>query len=487
MSFLILALTLTNAQASGFINTVSSKKIMVVFTESSEYTAYAESLIKEMLQKKGCKLVDPEMVEKVKKHKYLWEAINNDAIAMAKIMTDMTEFDAEILIKGTLIVESHQRFATQYEGSASLSMRFLDTKTGRELFSVQSDPLGSTENPMPVESSPLAAKQVAIKKVIENAALRLGLTSSEDVYGKATFSPKFYKTLHSNDRIKKVVFSPDSKDIAIISDYSVSIVEIHSGRQTVRYEVADEITSISFNKHGELIAIGTDSRHVYIYERKSNLLRKKYSGHGSSVTSLVFSNEGSLLAAGFKDGHIELIDVSRGEKAGHLSGHSKSVHSLAFTPNDRFLVSFSEDLLTKFWDVNVKRETRSFKEPMDRLFFACLSVDGSLMGLNTKDIAIDLLRNRRTDNRFLIIRNTSTGEEVRRFNLSKDISAIAFYLNKRYIASASEDNTVRIWDINTGAEITVLSLERPAVSLDFSNDGKMLVYAYDTTVTVVRL
>ena len=109
------------------------------------------------------------------------------------------------------------------------------------------------------------------------------------------------------------------------------------------------------------------------------------------------------------------------------------------------------------------------------------------MALNAKIIEIDLSRNRRTDKRYLVIRNTSTGEEVRRFNLPKDISAIAFYPNKRYIASASEDNTIRLWDINTGAEISVLRLESSAVSLDFSSDGKFLAYAAESVVTIIKL
>ena len=42
-------------------------------------------------------------------------------------------------------------------------------------------------------------------------------------------------------------------------------------------------------------------------------------------------------------------------------------------------------------------------------------------------------------------------------------------------------------DINTGAEVSVLSLKKPAVSLDFSNDGKMLVYAVDNVVNIDTL
>jgi len=463
----------------------SNKKIMLAFTEANnEYAEYSGSIIKEKLQKMGYEVIDPDMLERVKKDQWLRAVINNDTETMIQITTG---FGSDILIRCQLKVESHPRFTAQWEGSASLNITVIDAKTAKELTSTHSDPLGSTQNPMPVEESALVAKQVAVKKATENVALKLGLLSSEDIYGSVTFSPKFYKTIQSNNNVARVLFTPDSRNIAIIGDYSVDIVDVHSGRHVAKYEVPDSITSVGFSRDGELIAIGIDGNSVYIYERKTNLLRKKYSGDCSVVVSLVFNNDSSFLAAGFKDGHIELVDVKQGERIGSLSAHSKRVHSLAFTPNDRFLISFGEDLLTKFWDVNVKRETRSFKEPMDRLFSACLSVDGSLMGLNTKDIHIDLLRNRRIDKRFLVIRNTSTGEETKRFEISKDILAIAFHHNKRYIASASEDNTIRIWDINTGAEISVLSLEKPAVSLDFSNDGKMLVYTSGNIITILRL
>ena len=468
-----------------FKDAVGAKKIMVIITGVNEYAEYAENIIKEKLRETGYKLIDPEMMEKVKKDQLLWEAIkNNNATAMAKISTD---FGADIVMRGNLTVESHPRFATQWEGSASINVKVIDTKTAEELLSTYSDPLGSTEYPMPVEESALVAKQMASKKVVENVVLKLGLTLTEDVAGTTTIAPKSYKSFPAKARIRKVTFTPDSKAVAVISKHAVEVFEVGNARKIAQYDAADDITSFSFSKNEEFLALGEDSRLVSIYERRNNKLKHKYRGKGSSVSSVTFNNESSLLAVGFKDGHIEVVDVQKGEMVGNLSGHTKKVHSLAFTPNDKLLVSISDDLLTKFWDINVKRETRSFKEPMDRLFLANLCMDGSLIALNAKEIDVDLLRNRRTDKRFLVVRRTSTGEEIRRFQLPKDILAIAFYPNKRYVASASEDDTLRIWDINTGAEVSVLSLKKPAVSLDFSSDGKMLVYAVDNVVNVDKL
>ena len=485
LTFSLLLMPGNGFPAAKFKDAVGAKKIMVIITGVNEYAEYAENIIKEKLRETGYKMIDPEMMEKVKKDQLLWEAIkNNNASAMAKISTD---FGADIVMRGNLTVESHPRFATQWEGSASINIKVIDTKTAEEILSTYSDPLGSTEYPMPVEESALVAKQLASKKVVENVVLKLGLTLTEDVAGTTTIAPKSYKTFPANARVRKVAFTPDSKAIAVIGKNAVEVFEVGNVRKIAQYDAADDITSFSFSKNEEFLALGQDSRSVSIYERRNHQLKHKYRGKGSSVSSVAFNNESSLLAVGFKDGHIEVVDVQKGEMVGNLSGHTKKVHSLAFAPNDKLLVSFSEDLLTKFWDINVKRETRSFKEPMDRLFLANLCMDGSLIALNAKEIDIDLLRNRRTDKRFLVVRRTSTGEEIRRFQLPKDILAIAFYPNKRYVASASEDDTLRIWDINTGAEVSVLSLKKPAVSLDFSNDGKMLVYAVDNVVNIDRL
>jgi len=135
--------------AAKFKDAVGAKKIMVIITGVNEYAEYAENIIKEKLRETGYKLIDPEMIERVKKDQLLWEAIkNNNATAMAKISTDL---GADIVMRGNLTVESHPRFSTQWEGSASINVKVIDTKTAEELLSTYSDPLGSTEYPMPVE------------------------------------------------------------------------------------------------------------------------------------------------------------------------------------------------------------------------------------------------------------------------------------------------------------------------------------------------
>ena len=253
----------------------TNKKIMLAFTGvNDEYTEYAGSIIKEKLQGMGHEIIDPDTLEKVNKERWLKAVINDDTDTMMQIMTG---FGADILIRCKLTVESHPRFTAQWESSASLSVTVIDTKTAKELLSTSGDPLGSTGNPMPVEESALVAKQIAVKKATESVALKLGLSSSEDVYGLTTFSLK--NTDFSNRQEgKNTVFSPDSRIIAVVSESIVELMDVQSNNQVAALEAPGDITAVVFSKDGNLIAIGTDSSSVYVYNRKDNRLKSKYPG-----------------------------------------------------------------------------------------------------------------------------------------------------------------------------------------------------------------
>ena len=144
--------------------TANAKTFMIILQDvghAEDFVDYAEILLKKSLQEAGAVIINPELTQKIKEDRLLIKAIENaNASAMAKIAMD---YGADILIRGGLSVDSRQKFAASWEGTAALSVSAIDTATAEEIANVSSDPFGSSANPSPIEDSPLIAKQMAVK------------------------------------------------------------------------------------------------------------------------------------------------------------------------------------------------------------------------------------------------------------------------------------------------------------------------------------
>ena len=72
--------------------------------------------------------------------------------------------------------------------------------------------------------------------------------------------------------------------------------------------------------------------------------------------------------------------------------------------------------------------------------------------------------------------NVETGAEIRTLSGHKQyVSSVSFSGDGKTLASGSEDKTIKLWNVETGTEIRTLSGHRGDVnSVSFSGDGKTL-------------
>jgi WD40 repeat protein len=134
------------------------------------------------------------------------------------------------------------------------------------------------------------------------------------------------------------------------------------------------------------------------------------------------------------------------------AGHAKSVNAVAFSPDASWLASGGKDNAVKIWDTATGSVLRTLNAHASNVNALAVSPDGKLLASGSGDIADQ-----------------------------RDLEAFS----KGGVVGGTEDNTVRIWDVQTGRELKVLrGHELPIGALGFSPDGRALTSVSGDSVKV---
>lgn len=151
-------------------------------------------------------------------------------------------------------------------------------------------------------------------------------------------------------------------------------------------------------------------------------------------------------------------------------GHSGKVHNLIFTPDGNRLISVSEDKTIRIWNANTGEQVKKFESEIGdgyegMLYASALSPDGKLLAVGGYMVSSQ-------KENYVIIIDIEKGEQVATaIGHSNTINSLAFSSSGVYLASGSEDGTVRIWKMeNTPRLTTAATIQTgfPVYSVSFN-------------------
>lgn len=258
--------------------------------------------------------------------------------------------------------------------------------------------------------------------------------------------------------------------------FTTSYLSNVSAKHYTRWDLPDgaiarigkgEIDAIQYSPDGTQLAVAT-AIGIWIYDAKTyqeiDLLREteetSYRQRG-----IAFSPDGSTLATtkgSFRG--IKLWDIAEGTIRKELrdSTISLSVDNVLFSPDGTTLASYKYKYLN-LWDV-VTGKNRKLEKHTDFVGGIAFSPDGKILASCSKDQTI-------------ILWDVDTGSIKHTLKGHTDfVTSVSFSPDGKTLASGSIDETIRFWDLETGTHVkTFKESEVNVTQISFSPNGRFIL------------
>lgn len=232
------------------------------------------------------------------------------------------------------------------------------------------------------------------------------------------------------------------------------------------YEPSGQLWSAIFAPEHEDLAVltlgGSDARLVALKSerRDSDETLVSFSPHGI-VASASFSPDGSRIVTGSWDFSARIWDAATGSDLKKLAGddgHTGFVNSAVFSPDaeGRWVLTASDDGTAKIWDASTGVVLATLTGHEDRVRFAAFSRDGKRVLTSSNDRTArvwDLTEGATPDGSLKVAVQAAQVFQGHEWA----VLSAEFSDDGQFVITASEDNTARIWSIETGEQIASLA------------------------------
>ncbi|RIA86196.1 WD40-repeat-containing domain protein [Glomus cerebriforme] len=213
-----------------------------------------------------------------------------------------------------------------------------------------------------------------------------------------------------------------------------------------------------------------------------------------SLNCLTISEDTSLIAGGFSDSYVKIYSLKReklrgfrgrinpaeirtasdlenakerfGSDCKRLLGHSGPVFGLSFSPDNRYLISCSEDRTARLWSTDTYTNLVCYKGHNSPIW----DVDFSPLGFYFVTASHDRTARLWSCDHIYPLR-------IFAGHIS-DVDAVKFHPNSKYIVTGSSDKSVRMWDIQGGSCLRLFSGHTGGIScISVSEDGRLMASA----------
>jgi WD40 repeat protein len=250
--------------------------------------------------------------------------------------------------------------------------------------------------------------------------------------------------------INSVAFSPDSKTIATGSqDNTVRLWDGQTGnlKRTLTGSTGNDV---SFLPDGRTVA-GVTGEVMLLWDAQTG--RRKPIPMEHVLGSVAFSPDGKVMATWRQGGEeVILMDGLTGKTRKTIGVYPAWVSQIIFSPDSQMLAAAQECGLVTLWDGQTGAVVKKVKlaGEFEYISSVALSPDGKTGAGGCSDNSVRLF-----DVQTGKVKRTLTGH-------SNDVIWVAFSPDGKMLLSGSYDNTLKIWEPNSGRLLATLMVLPPS-------------------------
>jgi WD40 repeat protein/tetratricopeptide (TPR) repeat protein/predicted Ser/Thr protein kinase len=298
------------------------------------------------------------------------------------------------------------------------------------------------------------------------------VTASDDgtvrVWDAVTGEPATPPLGHSAG-VVQASFSPDGRQaVTACRDGTARVWDLTGGR-AVPWQITHtyEVWDVAFSPDGRRVATASKGT-ARVWDADTGEPVTPPLRHAATLWRVLFSPDGRRVATACEGGTARVWDAATGAPVTEPLKHARRVRSVAFSPDGRSLVSASSDGTASVWELATGERVLNLELGAPGRN-AAFSPDGRRLVTACSQLGRGELR----------VRDAATGRPLTPplRHEGTVASSAAFSPDGRRLLSASDDQTARVWDAETGRLIQTLKHGSPVYQAAFSPDGRLVVTA----------
>ena len=242
---------------------------------------------------------------------------------------------------------------------------------------------------------------------------------------------------------RELSFSPDSKTLATSSvDSTIKLWDLETGKLKTVLLNPSALASLAYSPDGQLLATGGYDGAVRLWRVADSSLARTLNGHAGTVWSVAFSPDGERIATSGEDKTIRLWRVADGSEIKTITGHTLNVWSVDFSSDGKFLGSGSFDHSVRLWDPNTGAPLRTLAGHDQAVVGIAFSADGKTLATSGDDNTIRLW-------------DPASGRMIRRIDTGNHTYTVVFTPDGNFLVSGGRARSAlgTLWHSVTGGRL----------------------------------